>query len=291
MRMLRLLPLLCFAAVASGCTGDREGWYPTPNVRSGAASPSASRNSDVLTHNPRCDDPPLNAARAAPIPEILRWLQAARLRRKEFETSAEHSARTGPALAAIQSRLEQRQGTTLIMLQRRLPETFVRYNADNQRFNFATPGLGFDFVRTQTVRTPQATAYRTITNDPNIVWTGSYVGSNAFGATRTVHSGERESWGLAFDPGASLTGSWPVHGYQISVPVPREAAPATKNNLALMIAGDLTAPYYVDHDFYRGPTLDHPTELMSLSRLVVVQFRCAAIIDRRNGKILQFLVF
>ncbi len=120
-------------------------------------------------------------------------------------------------------------------------------------------------------------------------WTGrSYLGQNAFGAQKQISVLHTDSLNIYWykKPYSALDLSRTA---DFSLVLSAEQAKDLRDNLGLMIQGPLVAPFAASWSTHSPARFDFGMEYYTFQRGLIIKPTCAAIVDRRTGKILLTL--
>jgi hypothetical protein len=122
--------------------------------------------------------------------------------------------------------------------------------------------------------------------------TGTYVGSNAYGARRVVRSLLNTEIGIYLGTGLIGMSYYPTSDFSsvdaspwLSVEATVDEARSLSRNAALLLLIEPKAPYYATGKYYREATIDSPTSLELSKRFVIANPLCIALIDKVSGKV------
>lgn len=132
----------------------------------------------------------------------------------------------------------------------------------------------------------------------SIVWNwartgrGDYIGSNAFGAIRTVKKSVSVSTGLAFSidsPFYSGRGDWTDDFYPspigMTFSVPASRAKMLKKNLRVLVVASLLQPTSIEESVHREPKIDHPYDTAELGHYLHVDIQEIWLFDSSTGEV------
>jgi hypothetical protein len=119
------------------------------------------------------------------------------------------------------------------------------------------------------------------------VTTGSYEGSNAFGATRHIEKTTSTITSLAFNL-ASPFYFW-RKDLEISFVVPAEKAKLLKNNLRVLFVAKLVSPYVIETQEYTGPTFDDPYAASDVYHYFQCDISAIWLFDSSTGEVVAKL--
>jgi hypothetical protein len=246
-----------------------------------------------------CEGLPSNVQSIAPLESVVTKARGLALKKGEFETSAAFAERSRAAAAGIFDR-------SLAVLWTQ--PSMVKYNPDSgvafvDRYTVNTTCSTFKFQAVEALRgvdlgadpiydwQKRDTPY-CITKDVSRAVTGSYTGSNAYGARRTVTSVKDREVGIMFGIGQIGLDVFPARDFTtvdsspwLTAQVSVEEAKSLKANGALIFLVEPRAPYFFAGANYISPTVDAPTEISMEKAFLVAMPTCVALIDRATGKI------
>lgn len=259
-------------------------------VRGPVVSPGITSQPSAPAGPAACDE--WLSAKETPIADLFGQLQRAIRPKGEFETTAAFNDRAQSAIATIESGLTQRNGLDQIVAVHRVPPGNIGYNADtgmlkihsvlpwNTLFGYRnfvskdlksfSPDVDFMPVQTSEART------------------GSYVGSNAFGATTTVAQYRGTEYGVALME-AKQGESWAKQRDGVTIGVPPDQAQALKGRVGIKVVGKIVPPGWFEGVTGDSPTMRNPTDRSITARYVAINSTCAAVVDLGSGAVLRRL--
>lgn len=212
-------------------------------------------------------------------------LQKARLRKDQFETSAEYAARTEnfPLFGTVSAK-------DTLAFRYRLRDAFVlcnpSYNADTVDLYIDCPlslkasfyvAADEKFVRGYEVGVAES---RDV---------GSYVGSNAFGVKRKITIRQAVLRGLAIENlERTLTMSTGLPRLKLQLmDMPPNEAKRVIDDLGLLFVVKLERPFVVSAERRAGPTLDNPVDYQGDLSYLYVQLQELWVLHDSTGEVLR----
>jgi hypothetical protein len=248
-----------------------------PEPRAGPR-PTAAACADVTADGP---------AKEVELDAVRRTLRGGDYRRGSFETNAAYRARLFVKLEAVGALVAAQTGRAELVFSLPIPDYRLSYDADARELWIGSElgllrggsaiGMG-DFILV-------SAAERRI---------GSHLSTIAYG-TRRVAAVEREVARVVGDqlgvivPGGSSIG-WPANFARLRVAMTPAEAAAAKGALAVLFVARLQEPYLVTGEFIQEAKLDDPVEKRLTVEAIKVAIDCAALYDRKTGRVLRTLV-
>jgi hypothetical protein len=215
----------------------------------------------------------------------------------EFETTAQYEARlAGQAKKTLYGTLTMSSTFAFVVPTHESPK-FVgsmyplnlrtKYDADSETMNVE---IGFSSMH------PRGDEYAEGVR--SIIWNevsrtdGSYLGSNAFGATTRVERTTETTTGLAFDiattplyRGKGSLDKIVSESRRTSFHVSPQRAKLLKDGLRILVIATLIDPYTVNTEEYKDPTLEYPYEETRRYRYLKVAIEDVWIFDLTSGEV------
>jgi len=242
-----------------------------------AGKPDAKICADVTADGP---------AREVDLQAVRRLLQGTDFKRGSFETNAAYRARVIVKLEAVQALAIEQTGRAELVFSLPIPPYRVSYDAAARAL-----WIGSDLGLLQVGSAIGMSDFVVVSTSERQI--GHHREMIAYGARR-VPSGEREVTRVAGDelgvivPGSSATG-WPAKFERLKVPMPPAEA-ADRSGLAVLFVARLQEPIFVTGEFIQEPKLDEPVEKHLSVDAIKVAIDCAAIYDRRTGRLIHPLI-
>jgi hypothetical protein len=234
------------------------------------------------------DSPPssicLSAAAGGRIKEVdvntvLKILRTGDFKKKEFETSDEFKKRT--ASHVQQANKYATDGTLAFFVP--IPESHLKYDADTETMQIGREYSGL-------IQTEFSLDGHFVAAARSSRTTGTYVGSNAFGARKDVTRHEQSVVGIEFAGSDSSLG-WPDAFKPYSLAMSRSDAQKSKGALGIIFVGELIPPYYKRDRRRIPPKFDAPYDVEVNSEVIQMYVACAAIYNKAAGKVLEEIKF
>jgi hypothetical protein len=203
-------------------------------------------------------------------------LRGGDFKKREFETTEQFKARLKPKLEAAGD-LAAKTGQQKLIFSLPLINTF--YDADKRIMKFGSEFLSVVGGRTL--------AGFIISSNHKV--TGTYVGSNAFGVQKVIEKVEGDEIRLKIETEDSLSLTWPPRFKPFQISMDAARAQSIKNNGAVMVAAQLTPPYFSNTVNYYTPKIDSPWDKTIRAEIVHVKAKCAAIVDRSTNELVRYL--
>lgn len=251
---------------------------PPPVVSPRAsAGPSAAACADVTADGP---------AKEVDLQAVRRLLEGTDFQRGSFETNASYRARVIVKLEAVQALAIEQTGRAELVFSVPIPQYRLRYDAVAHAL----------WIGSELGLLPVGSAIGM--NDFVVVSTsereiGHHRDTISYGV-RQVPGVEREVTRVAGDElgvqvaGSSATG-WPAKFERLSVPMtPAEAA--DRSGLAVLFVAHLQEPIFVTGEYVQEPKLDDPVEKHLTVQAIKIAVDCAAIYDRKTGRLIHPLI-
>ncbi|HUA55893.1 MAG TPA: hypothetical protein VMB81_27150 [Candidatus Sulfotelmatobacter sp.] len=242
-----------------------------------SAKPSAAACADVTADGP---------AKEVDLQAVRRLLEGTDFQRGSFETNASYRARVIVKLEAVQALAIEQTGRAELVFSVPIPQYRLRYDT--------------------------AAHALLIGSDLGLLPVGSAIGMNDFVVVSTSereigHHRDTISYGVRQMPGVerevtrvagdelgvqvaggSATG-WPAKFERLSVPMtPAEAA--DRSGLAVLFVAHLQEPIFVTGEYVQEPKLDDPVEKHLTVQAIRIAVDCAAIYDRKTGRLIHPLI-
>lgn len=197
----------------------------------------------------------------------------------EYETTASFKARHSKDVVSLASPLQ------CIAVQ---PESVSsKYDADHKRLTVDINSWPTGYGDTEGVR---------FVTDRKVISSSDYVGSNAFGVTKSVTKTESVEYGVSFDKRAYLAGLRKIGALKdpeigishiISMPATPEKAKAIgKYNLRILLVYKWVPPYILTDSDYHEATITEPHEDHTSSELLRAHLMKVIVFDITSGEIL-----
>lgn len=241
----------------------------------------------------------VSVASSVPLSTLVSKAKALRLRKDEYESTSAFEARATKAGAAAFG-----QPLTVLWAQPRL----TKFDADRgvvmvERYTVNTTCAMYRFdlpVEFANIHTGPEGKYDWQKQDRPYCLTkaagradgGSYVASNAYGATASVKSIKDTEQGIYLGTGLVGLDFFPKQDPTSDAKDPWLEAPATAGearslatNAALIITVTPRAPYYATGHYYAGATISSPTSVTTNMDMIIGLPTCVALVDRVSGKV------
>ena len=203
----------------------------------------------------------------------------------EFETTAEYEARRASSQTASPKEIVVRSRPGLIGNE---------YDADGERFNLTMENWSGSIDTDRILRElklQEAPSGHGIGLESTVTDAGSYSASNGFGVQSTVRKSRSIDF-VVFDRAKEFSdntwqydfgGDAPLDlGKGIWLKVPRSRAPALKEKIGYAVALSPKPPFALETYERKKPTVDDPTDDVTVQKVIVADIRCLAVIDGDN---------
>lgn len=245
--------------------------------------------------------PPAPAAPAAPEPEsacaavtvagparevalegVRQALRGVDYRRGSFETNDSYRARIIPKLEAVEALAVAQSGRHDLVFSLPIPAYRLSYDAAAHEL-----AIGSDLGLLRAGSAIGMSDFVVVSSSERQI--GTHLGTIAYG---TRASGQREVSRVTGDqlgvivPGTSA-GGWPANFTRLRVRMTPTEAAGAKDSLAVLFVAHLDAPYFFTGQFVQEPKLNDPVEKRLSVDAIKVGIDCAAIYDRRSGRVIR----
>jgi hypothetical protein len=251
---------------------------PPPPPLAGPARPNPAACADVTADGP---------AKEVDLDKVRVLLRGVDYRRGAFETNASYRGRLIAKLENVEDLAIEQTGRADLVFSLPIAAYRLNYDADAKELWVGSDlgllrggsaiGMG-DFILV-------SSAERRVGTHVGVI---AYGASHVPGVRREVTRITGDQLGLIL-PGGTAMG-WPANFQRLHVPMsPAEAARA-QGALAVLFVGRLQEPYFVTGEFLQEAKLDEPVEKRLAVEAIKLSIDCAALYDRRSGRLIQPLV-
>jgi hypothetical protein len=323
--MLRATVLLVAALALGACAELDLGW-PTDRAPdaaaadpAAAAAPAAVAESrpDVLSGEPPPTTPPPSEparaelapprvpAQAAPprppgaacaelsaagpareidLDAVRRILRGGDYRRGSFETNGAYRARVLAKLELVESLEIEQTGRPALVFSLPIPAYRLTYDATTHELWIGSElgllrggsaiGMG-DFILVSSSERQVGRHLDTI----------AYGARGGPGFQQEVAKITGDQLGIMLPGGSSM--GWPSNFPRLRVPMTPSDADAAKQAFAVLFVGHLQEPFFVTGEFIQEPKMGDPVEKHLTVEALKIAVDCAAIYDRRSGRLIR----
>lgn len=244
------------------------GGSPAPRCEENCASAYASSIAGVT-----CDNAAARAASIVPLARVLKPLSDMDTAqgKTEFETTEQFAQRRGDAVARLLG------GNNIVAV---VPLTdHFSYNADTQQARISPARENQDYSDTSESTTISLEAFKDFTS------LGSYVGSNAYGATARVKAGIFTQYYIDVNV-SRHDNSWnSTFTRTVKLALDPEKARELKERGQIVLVGRLVAPYISIGSVYERPTFKDPSQTTFKEYHVKTDAACMLIV--KDGEVVS----
>jgi hypothetical protein len=174
---------------------------------------------------------------------------------------------------------------------------YKTYDANNQAFKFNLMKIPLNSLDWPALRGSSSLTAAQIVLIRDRKTLGTYEGSNAFGAKRTITRFTDTNITIAFRPSSYLNkvgddpqsivkqGSLPWGSYEFIVPLSSAEAREAAENISCLILFKPTFPYVLEYNDYDSPTIQSPYEIEIVGTALTGNFEQLWVFNQRTGKI------
>ncbi|MBI3514374.1 MAG: hypothetical protein HY060_09970 [Proteobacteria bacterium] len=243
----------------------------------GPARPNAAACADVTAEGP---------TKEIDLDTVRRLLRGGDYRRGAFETNAAYRARVLAKLEGVEALAIEQTGRTDLVFSLPIAPYRMNYDADAKELWIGSElgllrggsaiGMG-DFIVVATAERELGSHLATI----------AYGVRQAPGVEREVKRVIGDQLGLIMPGGSSM--GWPSNFQRVQAPMTADEAAAAKDSMAVLFVARLQEPYFATGEFIQEAKLDEPVEKRLTVEAIKVAIDCAAIYDRRSGRLIRAL--
>jgi hypothetical protein len=223
-------------------------------------------------------------AREVALDGVRRALRGIDYRRGSFETNDGYRARILPKLEAVEALAVAQTGAPHLVFSLPIPAYRLAYDPVAHEL-----AIGSDLGLLRAGSAIGMGDFVLVSSTERQV--GSHLGTIAYGA-RTAPGVQREVSRIAGDqlgvivPG-TLAGGWPASFARLYVRMTPAEAAAAKDALAVLFVARLEPPFFVTGEFVQEAKPSEPVEKRLAVEAIKVAIDCAAVYDRRSGRLLR----
>jgi len=211
------------------------------------------------------------------------------LSKDEFEPTVTYKKRIKEAISSAISEIKQITGHELIVTSYPVYPFKTKYDADTRRMTVKSSSGLISLELGAYAHNPISWIHYAERDDQtSMKETGSYVGSNAFGVTKTITKRDTNTYVIGLSSGDALAMGWPSSNpVEYSLAMDPDYARQAKDRLEIILVGELVYPFAFNILHYESPTLGNPFETNRYIHGTAIDVRCGAFINGIDGKYLQ----
>jgi hypothetical protein len=261
-------------AVAPAAPDPSQAVAPAADVAPPPAPPGAA--CDAVT----ADGP----AREIDLDAVRRTLRGSDFRRGSFETVHSYRARILPKLEAVEALAQAQSGRSDLVFSVPIPAYRTSYNAETREL-----GIGSDLGLLRSGSAIGMGDFVLVSSSEHQI--GSQLDTVGYGA-KAAAAPKQEVARIRGDqlgvilPGGNASG-WPGTFARVRVRMTPAEAAAARESLAVLFVAHLQEPYFATGEFLQEPRPGDPVDKRLLVEALKVAVDCAAIYDRRTGKLIR----
>jgi len=278
---------------------DGAGANPAPAAETAAAPPAAAAPPPAVAPEPASAPPPAapappgaacqavtadGPAREIDLDAVRRTLRGSDFRRGSFETMHSYRARILPKLEAVEALAQAQSGRPDLVFSVPIPAYRMRYDTEAHEL-----GIGSDLGLLRSGSAIGMGDFVLVSSSERQI--GSQLDTVGYGA-KAAAAPKQEIARIRGDqlgvilPGGNASG-WPGTFTRVRVRMTPAEAAAARESLAVLFVARLQEPYFATGEFLQEPRPGDPVDKRLLVEALKVAVDCAAIYDRRTGKLIR----
>ncbi len=283
--------ILACSAILGACTKS------TSSSESITAALSKPTNATVVSPpSPRSDTWCTTLLESRPkgvsIVALFNRIKAIAKEKSEFETEDGYQERLHKLIDAQKAYLSQTTGSKYAAIVAPLPIVNQKYDAERGVLHIGAEPLDGGFFKSSVgfeTDNLKKLDFKLVPIQVINDMKGSYIGANAYGATRRVDEIASDEYGIALSGRYSSRLSYLSASRGIDLPLSATRAAAFKGKIGLLIIGDLVIPGIVEARKDFSATFSNPGQVDVRKKYVAIQGSCAAVISLDTRETLLLL--